>query len=63
MTRSADAEVLGKLQSLALIVGLEASAVKPVWSGGHAFIDKPSDDLPVFKDERGLVAAHFKHAA
>ena len=56
-----DAEVLGKLQTLALVVRAEVTveAGRPF---GQRFVDQPRHRLAVLKDERGLVAAHLEHA-
>jgi hypothetical protein len=55
--------MLGQLQALALVVGLEVRAIELIGQGGHAFIDQPAHDLPVFQHEGRLVAAHLQHPA
>ena len=55
-------EVLGQFQSLSLIVGGYARAIKLLRHLGHAFIHETPDDLPVFQHDRRFVAAHLKHA-
>ncbi len=47
-----NAEVLGKLQALGLIVRAEAGAVEAFRVLRHMFVDEAADDLAVFEDER-----------
>ena len=51
------AEVFGEFQTLSLIVGFDFASVKLIGQGFHLFVNEATDDLTVFEDKGGLVAA------
>src|ERR1019366_6333030 len=56
-------KMLGKLQSLRLVVGADALTVHGVGPRQHFFVDQAADDLAMLEDERHLARAHFQHGA
>lgn len=54
-------EVLGQLQSLALVIRLEVGAVERFRPGRHALVDKAPDDLAVLDDEGHIAGTDFEH--
>jgi len=59
-TRSERLEVLGKLESLALVVRTYSLAVNVRGRIGQALEDEPTDNLPVLENERNLARAHLE---
>ena len=51
--------MLGELQALPLVVGLEVAAVQDLRHLGDPLVDQAADDLAVLQDEGNLVAAHL----
>src|SRR5688500_4413859 len=56
-------EMLAERDSLPLIVGLEAGAVKLARRRSEPLVHEPPDDLPVLDHARNFVRAHFEHRA
>ena len=56
------AEMLGQLQTLALIVGTQAFAVTLRRRISQPLEHQPADDLAMLKDERHLPRPHLQHA-
>lgn len=54
-------EVFRELEALPLIIGRDAVSVNLPGPCRHFLINKAGDKLPMFKHERGVMAAHFKH--
>lgn len=53
------AEVFGEFQTLSLIVRFDLATVELIGEGLHLFINKAANDLTVFEDKGGLVAANL----
>src|SRR5262245_10832886 len=54
-------EMLGELEALALVVGLEVAAVEHFRLLSQSLVDEPADDLTILQYERDVQAANFQH--